>query len=810
MMVTLLQDLKYGLRMLAKDPGFTAVAVIALALGIGANTSIFSGVNGMLLHPFAFKHLDRIVAVRETVQKQNENHIKAAPANFRDWKEQSKGFDMLAAGHGWDVNLTGAGVAERVEGYQVTADFFPLLGMPPQFGRGITAGDFEAGHTSVVVLSYGFWQRHLGADRGIVGKSLHLNGQEFTVIGVMPADFEYPVGGEAWAPLDLSAAQNADRAGHYLEVIGRLKSGTAMAQAQADLETIAAHLAQQYPQTNAGHGVRVVSLVEDLTTGSRQFLLVLMGAAVFVLLLACANVANLQLARATARQKELAVRLALGASRWQIARQLLVESVVLALLGGLVGVLLASWGGELMQRTIPPFIVQHIPGIKHMKIDSGVLAFTLVVTLLAGILAGLAPALHVSNPDPNEAMKEGVRGGSASPGRQRLRAMLVVTEVALALVLLVGAGLMVKGFHSLLNADLGFDRSNVLTFRIALAESKARDKARVRDFYAQVIERLQVLPGVDSAAAVTSLPSGWSWNRTEYTAEGQPPAAPGEMRVAVWQSITPGFFRALRVPLLEGRLLTAQDGTDAPLAVVISQSMAHRIWGSQDPVGKRIKFGRAESSEPWKTIVGVVGDIAQSPFDLVPEPTAYFPFAQMPLASSALAVRTAGDPIALAAAVRAQVRSVDADQPPYDMRTLEQLLSDDVSGVEHSARMMFAFGVVALVLSASGIFALMTYSVTQRTHEIGVRMALGAQRGDVLRLVVGYAIKLAIVGLAIGVPFALALTRALSSVLFGVVRIDTPVFALFTLLLALVAALAAYIPARRATQVDPMVALRYE
>jgi putative ABC transport system permease protein len=418
--------------------------------------------------------------------------------------------------------------------------------------------------------------------------------------------------------------------------------------------------------------------------------------------------------------------------------------------------------------------------------------------------------LHVSNPDPNEALKEGVRGGSGSLGRQRVRALLVVTEVALALVLLVGAGLMVKGFHSLLNAYLGFDRSNVLTFRIALAESKARDKARVRDFYAQAMEKLQALPGVDSAAAVTSLPSGWIWNRTEYTAEGQPPAAPGEMRGAVWQSITPGFFRALRVPLLEGRLLTAQDGPDAPLAIVISQSMAHRIWGSQDPVGKRIKFGRAESGEPWKTVVGVVGDIAQSPFDLVPEPTAYFPFAQMPSASSALVVRTSGDPIALAAAARAQVRSVDADQPLYDMRTLEQLISDDASGVESSARMMFAFGVVALLLSASGIFALMTYSVAQRTHEMGVRMALGAQRGDVLRLVVGYAIKLAIIGLAIGVPFALALTAALSSLLFGVVRIDTPVFALFTLLLALVAALAAYIPARRATKVDPMVALRYE
>jgi putative ABC transport system permease protein len=809
-MTAVIQDLKYGLRMLAKDPGFTAVAVIALALGIGANTSIFSGVNAMLLHPFAFKHLDRIVTVWESVPKQNENHIKAAPANFRDWKEQSKGFDMLAAGHGWDVNLTGAGVAERVEGYQVTAGLFPLLGMPPQFGRAITAGDFQPGHTSVVVLSYGFWQRHLGADPGIVGKSLHLNGQELTVIGIMPADFDYPVGAEAWAPLDLGAAQNADRASHYLEVIGRLKSGTTMAQAQADLETIAAHLAQQYPQTNAGHGVRVMSLVEDLTYGSRQFLLVLLGAAAFVLLLACANVANLQLARATVRQKELAVRLALGASRWQITRQMLVESVLMALLGGLAGVLLASWGGELMQRTIPPFIVQHIPGIKHMKIDTGVLAFTLVVTLLTGILAGLAPALHVSNPDPNEALKEGVRGGSASPGRQRLRALLVVTEVALALVLLVGAGLMVKGFHSLLNAYPGFDRSNVLTFRIALAESKARDEARVRDFYAQVIEKLQALPGVDSAAAVTSLPSGWSWNRTEYTAEGQPPAAPGEMRVAVWESITPGFFRALRIPLLEGRLITAQDGPDAPLAIVISQSMAHRIWGSQDPVGKRIKFGRAESSEPWRTIVGVVGDFEQSPFDRAPKPTAYFPFAQMPLASSALAVRTSGDPIALAAAARAQVRSVDADQPPYDMRTLAQLISDNVSGVESSARMMFVFGVVALVLAASGIFALMTYSVTQRTHEIGVRMALGAQRGDVLRLVVGYAIKLAIIGLAIGVPFALALTAALSSVLFGVVRIDTAVFALFTLLLALVAALAAYIPARRATQVDPIVALRYE
>ena len=809
-MSTLLQDVRYGIRMLAKNPGFTAVAVIALALGIGANTVMFSSVNGMLLHPFVFKDLERVVDVWETVPKQNEYHIKVAPADFRDWQEQNKGFEMLAASHGWDVNLTGAGVAERVEGYQVTTGFFPLLGMPPQLGQALTAGDFEPGHTSVVVLSNGFWQQHLGADPGIVGKSLHFNGQTFTVIGIMPADFDYPVGSEAWAPLDLSTAEKADRSTHYLEVIGRLKSGTSMEQAQADLESIAARLAQQYPETNAGHGVRVLGLVKDLTYGTRQFLSVLMGSAIFVLLLACANVANLQLARATGREKELAVRRALGASRWRIMRQLLVESVALALLGALAGVLLAGWGIDQLTRTIPPFILAHIPGIKHQRIDSGVLAFTLVVAVLTGVVAGVAPALHVSNPDPNEALKEGVRGGSASPGRQRLRSLLVISEIALALVLLVGAGLMVKGFGVLLNEYPGYDRSNVLTFRIALPESNARGEARVRDFYGQVIEKLQALPGVDSAALATSLPAGWSWTRTEYTAESQPPAAPGEMRVAVWQSISPDFFRALRIPLVEGRLLTAHDGPNAPLSLVVSQSMANRIWPHQDPVGKRIKFGRAESNEPWKTVVGVVGDIQDSPFDHTPQPTAYFPFAQMPMASSCLIVRTSSDPIGLAAAARAQVRSVDPDEPPYDMRTLAQLISDDVSGVESSARMMFIFGIVALVLSASGIYALMSYSVTQRTHEIGVRMALGAKRVDVLRLVVGYAIKLAAIGLAIGVPVALALTRAISSVLFGVVRIDTPVFALFTLLLALVAVTAAYIPARRATRVDPMVALRYE
>jgi putative ABC transport system permease protein len=416
--------------------------VIALALGIGGTTVMFSSVEATLLRPFALQDTDRTVAVWETVPQHNQEHISATPTNFRDWREQSKAFDKLAAGHGWDVNLTGRDVAERVEGYQVTADYFAVMGIPAQLGRSIAADNFGPGRASVVVLSYGFWQRHLGADPSIVGRNLLLNGQKFAVIGIMPSDFDFPVGAEAWAPLDFTVSEQADRTNHYLQVVGRLKAGVSISQAQADLATIAARLGGEYPQTNAGHGARVVGLVEDLTFGSRQFESVLMGAAAFVLLLACANVANLQLARATGRQKEIVMRIALGAGRWQVARQLLIESTLVALLGGLAGLLLSAWGLRLTLRSIPPFIVQHVPGIKDIRLDSTVLAFTLGVALLTGILAGLAPVLQVSRPDLNDVLKEGARSGSVSPSRRRLRALLVVSEVALALVLLVGAGLM--------------------------------------------------------------------------------------------------------------------------------------------------------------------------------------------------------------------------------------------------------------------------------------------------------------------------------------------------------------------------------
>jgi putative ABC transport system permease protein len=811
-MNTLFQDVRYGLRMLAKNPGVTVVAIVTLALGIGANSVMFSSINAMLLRPFAFRDLSRAVYVwgRGTVPKQDIDRIPASPAGFRDLKEQSRSFEYLAALHGWDVNLTGGDMAERVEGFQVTSEFFSLIGIAPELGRTLTAGDFHPGRDQVVVLSHGFWERHLAADREIIGKSLLLNKQRFTVIGIMPADCDFPVGAEMWAPLDLTPAQQSDRANHYLQVIGSLKPGVSLTEAQSDLRTIAARLAREYPATNAGHSIELEGIVEHLTQGSRQFLAVLMGAAAFVLLLACSNVANLHLARATVRQKEIALRRALGAGRWRIVMQLLVESVCVAGLGGLAGLLLAGWGTDLTRRALPPFIVQHVAGLKHLEVDSTVLVFTLLVALLAGILAGIAPAFEASHADLNEVLKESGRGASPSPGRSRLRGLLVISQVALALVLLVGAGLMVKGFRHLLDTNQGFDRNHVLTFRVALPETEYQDRNRVREFYDQVLQKLKALPGVESAGVITNLPSSWNWDYTEYRGEGQPPAAPGELRHTISQFATPEFFRTLKIPLVEGRPLNSEDGPQAPPVAVISRSLAERIWPGSSAIGKRIRFGRADANQPWRTVVGVVADIKKSPFDTPQDPTAYVPFAQVPVNSAAFVVRTAGDPLGVAAAARAQVLSVDPNEPLFDVRTLAGRISDNVSGVEFSAHMMFVFGAIALVLAAAGIFALMAYSVSQRTHEIGVRLALGARPADISRMVVRGAMKLALTGLAIGIPVSLALSQAASSLLFGVIQTDPLVLAAFCLLLALVAGVAAYLPARRATKVDPMVALRYE
>jgi putative ABC transport system permease protein len=808
LMGSILNDLRYGIRILRKNPGYSVVAIVVLALGIGANTVIFSDVNAMMIHPFAFRDLDRAVAVWETVPRQNELGISVAPANFRDWDSQNHTFELLAATHGWDVNLTGSGVAERVEGCRVTSDFFRLLGIAPHLGRSIGPGDFAPGKSGVVVLSYRFWQEHLGADPGVVGREVLLNGAKFTVIGVMPADFDFPVGAQAWSPLDLTSSEAANRREHYLQVIGRLRVGVSASQAQADLNTIAARLGSEYPATNQGHGVQVEGLVENQLQGAAKFLFTLMGSAFFILLLACANVTNLNLARATARRKEIALRLALGAGRWRIVRQLLAEGMLLATLAALFSLLLASWGLAIARQSIPAFIVQHIPGLKHLEIDYTVLAFTLGLGLLSGILAALAPAFQSTRTDVNDALKEGGRGTGAGRGGSRLRSLLVAGEVALALVLLVGSVLMVNGFRAMADAYPGYDASHVLTFQVTLAPAKYNTPASRRNFFADLISRLHALPGVQFVTAADSLPSAWSWDSTLYQAQDQPPPAPGEMRTAVSEITTPDYLATLKIPLVKGRFLSAQDGPDAAPVVVISESLARRVWPGQDVLGKHLRLGGKD--DPWRTVVGVVADFKLTPFATDVHPTAYVPFAQVPLSSAAVAIRTAGDPELLAAAARSAVLGVDPDQPPYEMRSLAQTVSDQESGVLHSARMMLIFGALALVLAAAGTFAVVAYTVRQRRHEIGVRLALGARGGDMLKLVMIYSAKLCALGLAVGLPCAYILSRLLSSLLFGVKSVDLLALAGITLLLAAAAAVAGYVPARWAMRVDPMEALRWE
>jgi putative ABC transport system permease protein len=810
MMSGLAHDLCFAVLQVRKNPGLTALAVITLALGIGANTAIFSNVNALLLRPFGMPDLARVVALSETAPKEGVASAMVAPANFRDWSEQSSSFEHLAAVHGWDANLTGEGVAERAEGYRVTPEFFSLLGIAPELGRNIGAVDFQHGAAQVVVVSHGFWQRHLGGEPAVVGKNLQLNGEKFTVVGVAGQEVDFPTGAQIWTPLDLSSTEGSDRSSHFLLVLGRIKKDASVHSAAADLQAVARRLGQQFPATNNGHGVRVIPLAEDATTGTRQFVLVLMGAAVFVLLLACVNVANLQLARAVTRQKEIAVRVGLGASRWRLVRQSLVESTLLSIAGSAAGLILSSWAMGLLRRDIPPFILAHVPGLKQVQVDLRVLGFTAAVALLSGILAGLAPALRFSRCEAGDALKENTRAASASAAAGSLRALLVTSEVALALVLLVGAGLMVKGFRHLLNVEMGFDRTRVLTFRVALPEVKYQNTEQILGYYDRVLSGLQAAPGVQSAACVTSLPSAWSWDWTEYSAEGAPPTAPAETPRTISQIVTPDFFATLRVPLLKGRALSAQDTRHATPVAVISESMARRNWPGQDPVGRHLKLGARQGHEPDRLIVGVVGDVRASVFDSELNPTTYVPLAQLPARSSALVIRTSADLRNLRGDAAEQLKSVDPDVPAYDVRSLEQVISDNASGVESSARMMLIFGLVALALAAAGIFAVIAYSVRQRTHEIGVRMALGARRLDVLRLVVASAFKMAAAGLAIGLCIAILLARALSSVLFGVVQVDASIFLMLSALLAAVASVAAYVPARWATRVDPLEALRYE
>lgn len=807
-MNTFADDVRHALRMLRKSPGFSVVGVIALALGMGANTTIFSTLKAMVLRPAAFPDLDRIVNVSEFLPKKSLTGISVASPNYRDLVAQNTVFEQLAAirGRGRDSNLTGAGTPVRLEGEQVTASFFPVLGLRPLFGRTFTQQEAEAS-APVVVLSYGAWHRQFGGEAGIVGRSILLDGAQTEVIGVMPIEFDFPMGTDIWGPLPMTTAEMSVRGEHTLYVIGRLKRGISQDQALADLNTIAADLERQYPATNEGRSFRIVSLRKELCGATSDFVSILMWAAVFVLLLACANVANLQLARAVSRQKELAIRTALGAPRWRIYREVMVESLVLSIAGGAAGLLVAQWGISVTKSAVPPFIVQHIAGIKNIRLDSQVLAFTALVAVLAGLLAGLFPALQSSSTAVlYEALKSGTRSSSAVPIRKRLRSLLVISEVALALVLLVGAGLMVKGFNHLLGKYPGFEEYGVLSARVTLAESKYSDARSRANFYTQALDRLSAIPGVESISAVRFVPNGWSWQSSTFVVENSL-VHPGEADSVGMQAISPDYFGQLRIAMEQGRVFNSQDGPDAQLVVIVSENIARQWWPAGDALGHRMRFG---AHEPWRTIVGVVADIHQSTMSEEYWPTVYVPIAQAPPESAAFLLRTARDPLSLAADARQAVSSVDPYQALYDIRTLRQLSTDNSSGIEFSAHMMMAFGVIALLLAAAGIYAVMAYTVNQRIHEIGICMAIGAQSRDILRMVMADSMKLALTGLAIGLPLAVGLSRVMAGLLIGIVRLDTSTFVILAATLALVAAGAGYVPARRATRVDPLVALNCE
>jgi putative ABC transport system permease protein len=805
-MNTFTDDLRRAFRMLRKNPGFSALAILALALGMGANTTIFSTLKPMVLQPVPFPGLDQILRIQESLPKDNQTDISVAPPNYRDLVEQNHVFGQMAAlrGRSRDVSLTGSGAPVRLEGYESTASYFPLSGMPPLLGRTYSQQEAES-QARVAVLSYAAWQRQFAGDQAIIGRSVVLDGARTEIIGVMPPGFDFPVGTDLWTPLAMTTPEMSIRGDHTLYVIARLKPGVSQGQAEAELSTIASNLERQYPATNTGRSFAVELFRKEIAGPTRYFVSILMWAAVFVLLLACANVANLQLARAFSRQKEFAVLAALGASRWRIARRVLVESTVLAVVGGAAGLLIAQWGLAVTKAAVPPFIVQHIAGIKNIKLDPVVLAFTGVVAVLTGIIAGVFPALQASsNFDLHDALKSGMRGSSGVPARKRLRSILVISEVALALVLLVGAGLMVKGFNHLLTEYPGYDAYGVLSAKVTLPENKYRDDHSRAAFYDHALGRLAAIPGVESVSAVRFVPNGWSWQTGTFAIENRPAQA-GEIRYAAMQAVSPEYFRQLRIPMRQGRPLTVQDGTDAPFVVVLGEKVARRWWPAGDAIGHRVRF---RSKEPWRMVVGVVADIQQSAMSQGYWSTAYVPVAQAPPQALTFLLRTTRDPMLLASGVLDAMRDVDPDQPVYDIRTLRQLATDNASGIEFSAHMMMAFGVIALLLAGAGIYAVMAYGVSQRVHEIGIRVALGAQYAQVLRMIVGNALKLAAVGLAVGLPVAFALSRTMAGLLVGVIRLDVLTFAAFTLVLALVALAAGYLPARRAARVDPMVALR--
>jgi putative ABC transport system permease protein len=806
-MESLLSDVRYAARNLFRRPGFTIIAVITLALGIGANTAIFSAINALLLKPLPFPELDRVVAVWDKLPSRGVQRNEVTVANYLDWQSQTQSFEQLALYRWWSANLTGIDPPERIQGFLVTANFLDTTGMKPIMGRNFLPEENQPGKGAVAVITHSLWQRRFGGDPNILNKTITINSITRTVVGVMPERFNFPKGAEVYAPLPMTPELMKSRGDHSYYVLGRLKPGASIPGAQAELDNITARLEQQFPETNKGWGATIFPIVADTVRTYDTALWIMMGAVGFVLLIACANVANLMLARASGRKKEIALRTALGASRWRIVRQLLTESLIVALIGGALGVLIGFWGIDALRAANPAEASRFAPGWYQLGINAPVLLFTLGLSVVSGIVFGLVPALQASRTNLNDSLKEGGRQTSASS--HRLRSSLVVFEFALSLVLLVGAGLLTRSFLALVKTDPGFNPDHVLTMNLMLPAAKYKDQPARAAFYNDLVQRVKTQPGVESAAVVNYLPLGGANSSDSYLVEGEPEPAPGDENDGRYRVATPDYFRTMGISIVRGRGFTDQDRAGAPPVVIVNEAFVRKHWPGADPIGKRIRFYGPLERAPWMQVVGVIADVKHE-LNLAVTPEYYLPHAQNPWNAMVLVAKTSVEPGSLAGALRQQVWAIDKDQPVFDVKTMQEVRSTSVAVYSFSSVMLGIFAFVALLLASIGIYGVMAFAVTQRTQEIGIRIALGARSVDVLKLVVKHGMKLALLGMVIGLAGSWAVTRFIEKLLVGVEATDLLTFSVVSVCLLVAAFVACYLPARRATKVDPLVALRYE
>jgi putative ABC transport system permease protein len=804
----LLQDLRYAIRTLAKRPGFSLIAVLTLALGIGGSTAIFTVVDAALLRGLPYRSPERLYHLWESRPQKEFPQREFSYPDYQDY-QQNQVCEGIAAYTGGGAIMTGRGEPERILAPAATANFFSVLGVEPIIGRTFQPGEDKPGAALVTVLSYGMWQRSFGGDKAIIGQSLTLNGDSYTVVGVLPASFQFALRpADLWRPYQPTEAQLTRRYMHGSNLIGRLKAGVSAEQAQKELSVITSRIEHDYNESHAGTGLKLVPLQEQVVGQVKPILFVLLAAVGFVLLIACANVASLLLTRSLSRQKEVAIRSALGASRWRVIRQLLTESVLLSLAGGVAGLFVAYWGVSALVAALPEGQLNALPFLKSLRIDKNILAFSFGLSFLTGMVFGLAPAIQSSRFDLNEVLKEGGRNMSAGAGH-RLRSALVMSEIALAVVLLVGAGLMMKSLLRLLQANIGFNPQNVLTMTVSPPVSKYNDATRQLNFYDQLTQRVQSLPGVNGVGTIDKLPLQGG-NTTRFSVEGDPIPTPGQETEANFRVASESYFQTLGVPLIAGRVFDERDKANAPAVVIIGKSLADKVFAGRDPIGRRLVYSAGQA--PAVQIVGVVGDVKTAGLDEAARPVLYYPYKQLAGLATSLVIRTSADPAGLASSIRNEIRTLEPDVAIFNVHAMEELISDSPAAFmrRFPALLISIFAGVALLLASIGIYGVVSYSVSQQTHHIGVRMALGAQASDILKMVLKQGLLLALAGISIGVVAALALMRLLSSLLYEVQITDGSTFALVVGTLFLVTLFACYLPARRATKVDPLVALRYE